>query len=93
MVGAGRRAGKVSLTYMLCTGIWSGAVCTVFLLTNAFMAVRSEHSFPGDHNNVLPPEVVLLLYSLSLQMTVPSNQFLKSGSSSNSPLMVNEDPV
>lgn len=71
-------------THMLCTG-----TCHVHRGVSAdkcFMAVLSKHSFPGDHNNVLPPKLVLLLYSLSLQMTAPSNQFPKSGSSSNSPL-------
>lgn len=80
--------GRESLpTHMLCTGIW--VWCCVHRRVSddkCFMGVLSEHSFPGDHNNVLPPKLVLLLYSLSLQMTAPSNQFPKPGSSSNLPL-------
>ena len=35
----------------------------------------------------LPPKLVLLLYSLSLQVKSPSNQFPKLDSSSDSPLI------
>lgn len=74
--------------HMLCTGTWVwSCVHKCVSADKRFMAALSEHSFPGDHNNVLPPKLVLLLYSLSLQMTAPSHQFPKSGSSSNSPLI------